>query len=188
MTVPPKPPAANSFEKFDRQIPDGDAMSRLVCRDCGHIHYDNPKIVTGAVIAYAGKVLLARRAIHPRRGFWTIPAGYLEENETVEAGAARESLEEAGARIEIDGLLAVYSIPRISQVQMIYRATLVDGAFSAGAESLEVALFGWADIPWAEIAFPSVHWTLNYWRESYGRPLAQPFSNPPGDFGNTTPR
>lgn len=188
MTAPPKPPSANSFDTFERRIPDGDAMSRLVCRDCGHIHYDNPKIVTGAVIAHEGRVLLARRAIHPRRGYWTLPAGYLEEHETVEAGAARECMEEAGARIEIDGLLAVYSIPRISQVQMIYRATLVDGLFGAGPESLEVALFDWPDIPWGEIAFPSVHWTLNYWRATQGKPLLQPFTNPAGDLGDATPR
>ncbi len=188
MTSLPKPPAANSFAKFERRIPDGDAMSRLVCADCGHIHYDNPKIVTGAVIAHEGKVLLARRAIHPRKGFWTIPAGYLEENETVEAGAARECMEEAGARIAIEGLLAVYSIPRISQVQMIYRARLEGGAFSAGPESLEVALFAWDEIPWREIAFPSVHWTLNYWRESAGKPLGQPFVNPPGETGDPAAR
>lgn len=162
-------------------------MSRLVCRDCGHIHYDNPKIVTGAVIIHQGQILLARRAIHPRKGFWTIPAGYLEENETVEDGAARECREEAGAEISIDGLLAVYSIPRISQIQMIYRAQLV-GGFAAGPESLEVRLFHWDDIPWDEIAFPSVHWTLNYWRQSAGQPLGQPFVNPPGEQGNATPR
>lgn len=161
-------------------------MSRLVCRDCGHIHYDNPKIVTGAVIAHEGKVLLARRAIHPRKGFWTIPAGYLEENETVEAGAARECREEAGAEIAIDGLFAVYSIARISQVQMIYRASLV-GGFAPGPESLEVRLFAWDEIPWDDIAFPSVHWTLNYWRQSAGKPLGQPFVNPPGETGNATP-
>lgn len=188
MTAPPKPPAANTFVKFERRIPEGDAMSRLVCADCGHIHYDNPKIVTGAVIVRDDRVLLARRAIHPRKGFWTIPAGYLEENETVAAGAARECMEEARAEIEIDGLLAVYSIPRISQIQMIYRARLVGGAFAAGPESLEVALFAWADIPWAEIAFPSVHWGLNDWHRSAGKALGQPFGNPPGEYGDATPR
>ena len=129
-------------------MPDGDSLPRLVCRDCGHIHYVNPKIVTGAVITHGEKFLLARRAIHPRKGYWTIPAGYLEEHETTQAGAERESMEEAGALIAIDGLLAVYSIPRISQVQLIYRATLTSPDFAAGPESIEVALFSWDEIPW----------------------------------------
>jgi len=174
---------------FDLATPPGEDRLRRVCRTCGFIDYVNPRIVAGSVaVDPDGKVLLCRRAIDPRKGFWTIPAGYLEENETVEAGAARECMEEAGARIAIEGLLAVYSIPRISQVQMIYRARLEGGAFSAGPESLEVALFAWDEIPWREIAFPSVHWTLNYWRESAGKPLGQPFVNPPGETGDPAAR
>ena len=173
---------------FDRRVPEGDSLERLVCRDCGHIHYDNPKIVVGAVIAHEGKILLARRAIHPRKGYWTLPAGYLEEHETTEAGAAREAMEEAGARISIDALLAIYSIPRISQVQLIYRAMLAAPDFAAGPESLEVGLFDWRDIPWTELAFPSVHWSLNYFRQVEGVKVFAPFANPPGDRGDATPR
>jgi ADP-ribose pyrophosphatase YjhB (NUDIX family) len=112
------------------------------------------------------RILMCRRAINPRRGFWTLPAGYLELNESTSAGAAREAWEEAQARIAIEGLLAIYDIPRISQVQLIYRARLIDEAVAAGPESLEVALFGWDEIPWAEIAFPSVRWALNHEREA----------------------
>jgi ADP-ribose pyrophosphatase YjhB (NUDIX family) len=187
LTAPPKPPDAPSFASFDRLVPEGDSLPRLVCRDCGHIHYVNPKIVTGAVITHEGKFLLARRAIHPRKGFWTIPAGYLEERETTEAGAARESMEEAGATIAIDALLAVYSIPRISQVQLIYRATLKSPGFAAGPESLEVGLFAWDEIPWYDLAFPSVHWSLNYWRQVEGQAAFAPFGNPPGDPGDALP-
>lgn len=183
----PKPPAAPNFATFDRSIPEGDSLERLVCRDCGHIHYVNPKIVVGAVVTHKGKFLLARRAIHPRRGLWTLPAGYLEENETTEAGAAREAMEEARAAIAIDALLAVYSIPRISQVQLIYRATLAAPGFAAGPESEEVALFGWDEIPWKDIAFPSVHWSLHNWRKVEGQAVFAPFGNPPGDRGDLTP-
>jgi ADP-ribose pyrophosphatase YjhB (NUDIX family) len=187
LTSPPKPPAAPSFATFERSVPEGDTLERLVCRDCGHIHYDNPKIVVGAVITHGEKILLARRAIHPRKGYWTLPAGYLEEHETTEAGAAREAMEEAGARIDIDALLAVYSIPRISQVQLIYRATLATPDFAAGPESLEVALFAWDEIPWKELAFPSVVWSLNYFRRVEGIKVFAPFTNPAGDAGNATP-
>ena len=183
----PKPPAAPNFSTFDRAIPEGDSLERLVCRDCGHIHYVNPKIVVGAVITHEGKFLLARRAIHPRRGLWTLPAGFLEENETAEAGAAREAMEEACAAIVIDALLAVYSIPRISQIQLIYRATLSDPGFAAGPESEEVALFAWDEIPWGDIAFPSVHWSLNNWRAVEGQAVFAPFGNPPGERGDLTP-
>src|SRR3546814_10889493 len=122
---------------FSSQVPKGDNRDRMVCDDCGWIHYTNPKIVVGAVVSHDGRILLCRRAIEPRRGFWTIPAGYLEERETAEAGAMREAQEEACADITLDGLLAVYSIPRISQIQLIWRATLARPEFSAGPESLE---------------------------------------------------
>ena len=167
-----------------RSIPEGDSRERLVCPDCGFISYDNPKVVVGSVAEWEGRILLCRRAIPPRIGLWTLPAGYLELNETSEAGAAREAWEEARARIAIDGLLAVYNIPRISQVQLIYRATLQSPDIAAGEESEEVGLFGWADIPWREIAFPSVEWALAHYRESAGQPLAAPRANPPGEFGD----
>jgi ADP-ribose pyrophosphatase YjhB (NUDIX family) len=147
-------------------IPDGDNRERQVCPDCGFINYENPKIVVGSVVLWQDRILLCRRAINPRRGFWTLPAGYLEINEAAADGARREALEEARADIAIDGLLAVYSIPRISQVQLIYRAHLTSPDFGAGLESLEVALFPWDEIPWAELAFPSVEWALEHHREA----------------------
>ena len=166
------------------RIPEGDNRERLTCPDCGFINYENPKIVVGAVCTWEGKLLLCRRAIDPRSGFWTIPAGYMELNETAEAGAAREAKEEACADIDIDGLIGVYTIPRISQVQLIYRATLKDGVFAAGEETLELDLYDWKDIPWDDLAFPSVKWALDHWREIADDEIWPPFSNPLGQDGN----
>jgi ADP-ribose pyrophosphatase YjhB (NUDIX family) len=149
-----------------RAVPEGDNRERMICADCGFVLYDNPKIVVGSVVRWGDKILMCRRAIHPRRGFWTLPAGYLELNESTSAGAEREAWEEAQAKIEIEGLLAIYDIPRISQVQLIYRARLIDEGVAAGPESLEVALFGWDEIPWDNIAFPSVRWALHHDREA----------------------
>src|SRR5688572_12081053 len=106
---------------FEHRVPDGDNRLRQVCTDCGFIAYENPKVVVGAVVTWAEKILLCRRAINPRQGFWTLPAGFMELHESAETGAAREAMEEANARIEIDALLAAYTIPRLSQVQLIYR-------------------------------------------------------------------
>jgi len=147
-------------------IPDGDNRERQVCPDCGFINYENPKIVVGSVVLWENRILLCRRAIEPRRGFWTLPAGYMELHESTVQTAEREAWEEALAKITIDGLLAVYSIPRISQVQLIYRARLTSPNFAAGPESLEVALFAWDEIPWNELAFPSVKWALDQYREA----------------------
>jgi ADP-ribose pyrophosphatase YjhB (NUDIX family) len=169
---------------FVRTIPDGDNRERMVCGDCGHIAYENPKVVVGSVVVSDDRVLMCRRAIEPRKGFWTLPAGYMELGETVEEGAAREAMEEAGADIAIDGVLGVFSIARIGQVQVIFRARFGgDGVprFAAGPESLEVALFGWNDIPWDQIAFPSVRWALDAWRQSAGVPLGLAAGNPADD-------
>lgn len=163
---------------FEQRRPAGDDRERLVCRDCGFINYQNPKIVVGSVVLWEEKLLLCRRAIEPSLGYWTLPAGYMELGETADAGARREAWEEARARIEIDQLLAVYSIPRISQVQLIYRARLLDDAVAAGPESSDVGLFAWADIPWESLAFPSVHWALRHHREVAGQEAFVPFSNP----------
>ena len=157
------PPAARGPSILT--VPEGDNRERMVCPDCGFINYENPKIVVGAVCLWQEQFLLCRRAINPRRGYWTLPAGYLELNESTMAGAMREAWEEAEARITIDGLLAVYDIPRISQVQIIYRARLDAPEFAAGAESLEVKLFAWNEIPWHELAFPSVRWALEHYRD-----------------------
>jgi ADP-ribose pyrophosphatase YjhB (NUDIX family) len=158
------PPAARGPSILT--IPEGDNRERMVCPDCGFINYENPKIVVGAVCVWQERFLLCRRAINPRRGFWTLPAGYLELNEATAAGAIREAWEEAQAHIAIDGLLAIYDIPRISQVQLIYRAHLDTPDFAAGPESLEVRLFAWEEIPWEELAFPSVRWALDHYRDS----------------------
>jgi ADP-ribose pyrophosphatase YjhB (NUDIX family) len=178
-TAPPPPQP-----RFVRRIPDGDTAERYVCGDCGHVYYTNPKIVVGSVVTYRDRVLLCRRAIEPRKGLWTLPAGYLEENETSEDGARREAREEALCEIVLEGLLAVYSIPRISQVQLLYRARLDSAEFGAGVESLEVRLFDWDDIPWTEIAFPSVRWALEHHREIGSQKIFAPFSNPTGQDGN----
>lgn len=155
-------------------------MERYVCGDCGHIYYSNPKIVVGSVVVHDGKILLCRRAIEPRKGFWTLPAGFLEEHETPEEGAKREAKEEADCEIELDALLAVYSVPRISQVQLMYRARLCNSHFAPGTESLEIALFAWEEIPWTELAFPSVVWALNHYRETKDLQVFAPATNPPG--------
>jgi ADP-ribose pyrophosphatase YjhB (NUDIX family) len=170
----PSPPRGPS----QRVIPEGDDRERLVCVECGFVLYDNPKIVVGSVARWGDKILLCRRAIDPRRGFWTLPAGYLELNESTRAGAEREAWEEARARIAIDSLLAIYDITRLSQVQLIYRARLVDETISAGPESLEVGLFGWDDIPWDDIAFPSVHWALGHEKEARESGDLAPRGNP----------
>ena len=182
----PEPSAGHAWTMDDlaasgptvRRIPEGDNRERLVCPDCGYIAYENPKIVVGSVCLHEGRVLLCRRAIEPRRGYWTLPAGYLELHETAEQGAAREAWEEACARIKIDRLLAVYTIVRISQVQLIYLAGLETDSVAAGEESLEVGLFDWIDIPWDDLAFPSVRWALNHWREIADMETWVPFSNP----------
>jgi len=167
-----------------RTVPPGDDRERLTCPDCGFIAYENPKMVAGSVVSVDGKIMLCRRAIEPRHGYWTLPAGFLELHETPEEGAKREAWEEARARIAIDALLAVYSVPRISQVQLIYRATLAEPGFEAGPESLEVALFDWADIPWGELAFPSVKWALDEYRARLGQDVFAPGINPPGMTGD----
>ncbi len=146
--------------RVELRRPAGDTFERHVCAGCGEIHYRNPKVVVGAVCLWRGRVLLCRRAIEPRPGFWTVPAGYLELGESTEEGARREALEEANARIEIGALLAVYNVVRIGQVQLFYQARLLDAAVAAGVETLELDLFDWAKIPWAELAFPSVEWVL----------------------------
>ncbi|HYC03001.1 MAG TPA: NUDIX hydrolase [Azospirillaceae bacterium] len=164
-----------------RTVPPGEDRERLVCPDCNFIAYENPKIVVGSVAAWQDRILLCRRAIEPRSGYWTLPAGYMELNETSEQGAAREAWEEARASIRIDRLLAVYNIPRISQVQLIYRAELTRPEVEAGPESLEVALFRWEEIPWRDLAFPSAAWALKEFRARLGQADFPPGTNPPGE-------
>ena len=163
---------------FARRVPEGDTHERHVCEDCGWINYVNPKIVVGAVCTWEGKILLCKRAIEPRYGYWTVPAGFLEEGESTAEGAMRETMEEAGATIEIDALIGIYNIPRISQVHMMYRARMTSADIYAGVESLDVKLVDWDEIPWDEIAFPSGVWALKHFRETKDLSAFQPFDNP----------
>ncbi|MBU1287489.1 MAG: NUDIX hydrolase [Alphaproteobacteria bacterium] len=165
---------------FISGVPDGDERERRICNTCGFIDYVNPKIVAGSVVTdRGGRVLLCRRAIEPRKGFWTLPAGFMEENETVEHAAQREAKEEACADIRIEQMLAVYSVPRISQVQIMFRAKL-ESSIDSGPESLEVGLFDWKDIPWSELAFPTVVWALTHYASTRHLNAFPPFTNPPG--------
>ena len=177
--------------EFVRRVPEGDNRERMICAECGHIVYDNPKVVVGSVIVADDAVLMCRRAIEPRRGFWTLPAGYLEHGETLEEGAAREAWEEAQAQITLDGILGVFSVSRIGQVQVIFRGRFAGQdtpRFAPGPESLEVALFPWVAIPRGDIAFPSVIWALDAWRRMGAGPLGVPAGNPVSDpRGNITP-
>lgn len=163
---------------FNKEIPVDDDRERSVCAHCGFIDYQNPKIVVGSVATWNDKILLCRRAIEPRKGFWTLPAGYMELGETVEEGAAREAWEEARARLQIERILAIYSIPRISQVQIMFRAVLTAPEIAAGPESEAVGLYRWEDIPWPDLAFPSAGWALRQWRESRDRDDFTPYGNP----------
>lgn len=162
---------------FEKKVPDGDSLERDVCSDCGWVHYVNPKIVVGAVVTYGDKFLLCKRAIEPRNGYWTLPAGYMEEKETTEQGAMREALEEANADITLTGMLALYNIPHISQVQIMYRAHLEAPEFSAGVESEDVRLFTWDEIPWSDLAFPTVYWALHQYRQIADETTFLPFGN-----------
>jgi ADP-ribose pyrophosphatase YjhB (NUDIX family) len=146
-------------------VPEGDHLPRNVCESCGIIHYENPRIVVGCVVEHEGLLLLCRRAIEPRYGYWTFPAGFLENGETLEAGAARESHEEALARVAIGSLLAVVNIPEARQVHIFFRGRMEDGEFGAGPESLESKLVTPAQIPWDEIAFPSTRFALEKFLE-----------------------
>ncbi|MCP3056631.1 NUDIX hydrolase [Aurantimonas marianensis] len=172
---------------FSLRTPEDDALPRKICDTCGFVAYENRKIVVGSVVRHDGRILLCKRAIEPRKGFWTIPAGYLELNETPEDGARREAREEAEAALVIERLLAVYAVPRISQVQLIYRARLAEATIAAGPESQAVDLFAFDVIPWDELAFPSVHWALNHDREAEAGAPPVPFGNPDGATGNIMP-
>jgi ADP-ribose pyrophosphatase YjhB (NUDIX family) len=174
-------------DHFEKRIPEGDNRERLVCARCEFIHYQNPKIVAGAVCMWGDRILMAKRAIEPRKGFWTLPAGYMELGETTEQAALREAREEACATIEIDRLLAMYSVARIGQVHIMYRARLLSADVAAGVESEEVALLPWNDIPWDQLAFPTVVWALAHFHESRGKSDFATYSNPAGELGRLWP-
>lgn len=142
------------------QVPAGDDRERFVCVSCELIHYSNPRVIVGCIPVYEGKVLLCKRAIEPRKNYWTLPAGFMENGETTSQGAARETWEEARARVSNLDLYRVFDVPYISQVYMFYRCDLDDGVFGVGPESLETGLYTEQEIPWDNIAFPAVHDTL----------------------------
>lgn len=147
-------------------IPPDDNRLRYVCGQCGMIHYQNPKMVIGSIPVWEQdgetRILLCKRAIEPRYGYWTLPAGFMENNETTSEAAARETEEEAGARVELHELFSLLNVPHVHQVHMFYRATLLDLDYQAGTESLEVKLFVEDEIPWQDIAFPTVAHTLKF--------------------------
>jgi len=146
-------------------VPRGDNRERHVCSDCDTVHYVNPRIVTGCLPVWQDQVLLCLRAINPRRGYWTLPAGFMENGETIAAGAARETVEEANARVSDLELYTVFSLPHISQAYMFFRAQLCDLEFSSGEESLDVRLFKEDDIPWDNLAFPVITQSLQFYFE-----------------------
>ena len=141
-------------------IPQGDNRPRHVCAECGTIHYQNPKIVVGCIPVWEDQILLCKRAIEPRYGLWTVPAGFMENGETSLQGAARETLEEATARVAIEGLYTLFNLPHINQIYLLYRSRLLDLDFAAGEESLEVELFREDEIPWQQMAFPVISESL----------------------------
>ncbi|MFC7286663.1 NUDIX hydrolase [Herminiimonas glaciei] len=154
-------------------IPEGDNRPRYVCSNCGAIHYQNPKMVLGSIPVWDEdgdmRILLCKRAIEPRLGYWTLPAGFMENNETTSNAAIRETVEEAGANIRLHELFSLLNVPHVHQVHMFYRATLLDLNYAAGVESLEVKLFAPEDIPWEDIAFPTVHHTLKFFLADHAK-------------------
>ena len=170
--------------RVERVVPNGDSLVRDVCAACGTIHYQNPKVVVGCLPEWEDKVLLCKRAIEPRMGLWTLPAGFLENGETLASGAIRETLEEADARVAVGDLYAVISLPQISQVYMMFRARLLDLGFGPGPESLEVRLFDENEMPWESLAFRTIARTLlgRYRRlilDSWTRPTYRRLSGRP---------
>ncbi len=142
------------------QIPEGDNRPRYVCGACAAIHYQNPRVITGCIVNWNKKVLLCRRGIEPRKGKWTLPAGFLENGETIEQGAARETKEEANIVVKPKGLYTIFNLPHISQIYIFYRATVEQNDASAGDETEAVAMFSEEEIPWSELAFPVIEKTL----------------------------
>ena len=145
------------------RIPEGDNLPRFICEHCDTIHYQNPKLVVGCLPVWKEQVLLCKRAIEPCYGLWTLPAGFMENQESLEEAALRESHEEANANLEIEGIYSVISLPHINQIYVLYRAKLLDLDFFAGDESLDVQLFNEEDIPWEQIAFKTIETTLKHY-------------------------
>jgi len=155
--------------RVELRIPPGDLIARHVCDACGHIHYQNPKLVLGSIPEWEGRLLLCRRAIEPRYGYWTLPAGFMENDETVAEAALRETQEEAGARVELGAVFSMISVPRVNQVHVFYLARLGALEFQPGEETLEVRLFDEGAIPWEQVAFRTVAATLRHWFADRGK-------------------
>jgi len=160
---------ANCGAAVVQRVPPGDSLPRWVCDHCGEIHYQNPKLVVGTIPEHEGKLLLCRRAIEPRYGYWTLPAGFMENDETAWQAGLRETLEEAGATVDIGEPFSLISVPRVNQVHLFYRARLRNLEYKPGEETLEVALVAEAAIPWKDIAFRTVGLTLKRWFEDRRR-------------------
>lgn len=169
----------------DHRIPDGDTLPRFVCDGCETIHYENPKMVVGCIPEWEDQILLCRRAIEPRLGFWTLPAGFLENGESASAGAVRETLEEAEARVEVGEMFSFYNLTHINQIYVMFRARLLDLSFGPGTESLEVRLFKEEEIPWDQMAFRTVAETLKHFFADRKRGA---FSLHMGDMPPPSPR
>lgn len=152
-------------DSLEFKIPEGDNYARFVCNNCGTIHYQNPKIIVGCLALHQEQVLLCRRAIEPRYGFWNLPGGFMENGETVEQGAQRETLEETNASVDIIRLHSVYNIPHVNQVYLHFLANMEEPYFTETSESLEVKLFTPSEIPWDEIAFSSTTFSLQKYFE-----------------------
>lgn len=167
------PPAikfcSNCGAPVSLKIPPGDTLPRYVCDACHTVHYQNPRLVVGCIAEWEDRILLCRRGIEPRYGMWTVPAGFMENGETTAQGAQRETLEEANARVEVGPLYALYNIPHISQVYLLFRARLLDLDFRPGAETLDARLFAESEIPWNDIAFTSVRNTLTHYYDDRRR-------------------
>ena len=160
MSHPPTNFCSNCGAKVALRVPPGDTYLRHVCDSCGTVHYRNPLMVIGTIPEWDDQVLLCRRAIDPRAGLWTLPAGFMEMGESTAQAAVRETVEEAGARVELGDVFSLLSVPHVNQVHLFYRARLLDTDFAPGTESLEVALFREQEIPWKEIAFRTISTTL----------------------------
>lgn len=163
MAFPPLNFCSNCGAKVALRVPPGDSLPRHVCDNCGTIHYRNPLPVAGTIPEWNDQILLCKRAIEPRSGLWTLPAGFMELGETTAQAALRETLEEAKARVELGEAFSLLSVPHVSQIHLFYRARLLDLEFAAGEESLEVALFREDEIPWNEIAFRTISTTLRHY-------------------------
>ena len=165
-------------DSIETKIPEGDTHNRKVCSSCNFIIYENPKVVVGSVCTYKNKFLMCKRAIDPQKGLWTLPAGYLENDESVEDGAIREAFEEAYAKVKINNLLAVYSLKHVNKIQILFHSELIDEDIKPGIESLDVGLFNWEEIYWDKIAFPSVTWALKNFKERQNLNTFRVFTNP----------